>query len=404
MKYWTLEPRDVALFRDARPFGVTNSRAYSLDVPRPSTIAGFLRTHVGSDPETGEFTHHDRLDELIAREVRGPVLVELGDDGNVIETYFPAPADAIFYREELGKPRDGETRSDQAPRAAKNEFARTRYQLCPRASVPGEIVDEEFESRELELVDYREAPSENPGKPSNGPLLWSSKEMAEWLRAPAAVSEVADIRAQGIVSIPHETRTHVSIDGDTGTAKDGHLFAVDFVRMAARHASSEKNVGIRRMAIVAGITGEDTGALVQGSVGTLGGERRVAFTRTIDTTELPWPKAVEISGHRVRVILVTPAIFKGGSIPEPSEIEAENGRVVAAAVGRAEPISGWDYAKGGPKPTCWMVPAGSVFWLDFDSNEAAASWASEHGRGAAIGQKTVDGFGQILIGDGGPHE
>jgi CRISPR-associated protein Cmr3 len=40
------------------------------------------------------------------------------------------------------------------------------------------------------------------------------------------------------------------------------------------------------------------------------------------------------------------------------------GKIAGAAVAEGIPVSGWDLARGGPKPTRFAVPAGSVYFLD----------------------------------------
>jgi CRISPR-associated protein Cmr3 len=403
MKYWTFEPRDVALFRDARPFGVTNNRAYSLNVPRPATVAGFLRTHVGSDPQTGKFVYQDRLDELTERNVRGPVVFEIGADETVVDRYFPAPADAVFFRPD---------RSNNPPSSTepeKHEFQRVRFQLTPRTLQKGELtkqVLEENEERSLELVDYRKPPKKRPGKQAGGPLLWSHERMEKWLNEPKAHEVIRDVRTHGVFEFPHETRTHVSIDRSTGTAKEGHLFSVDFVRYTDKVGPEGRRAdsSLRRLGLLAGISGDEFGVLADDSVGTLGGERRVALARELPGNMPPLPSLHEVTNRRLRLILITPAIFEDGALPSADELGADNATLVAAAVGRAEPISGWDYAHQRPKPTTWLVPHGSVFWLEFETVDAAKSWHEEREGIATIGTQSTDGFGQVLIGDGGPHE
>jgi CRISPR-associated protein Cmr3 len=39
-------------------------------------------------------------------------------------------------------------------------------------------------------------------------------------------------------------------------------------------------------------------------------------------------------------------------------------RLVAAAINRAEVVSGWDIARHSPKPAQRMAPTGSVYWFD----------------------------------------
>ena len=50
MKTWIIEPVDPVLFGDGRPFtAVPGSRATSLPLPPPSTLAGGVRTRHGQD-------------------------------------------------------------------------------------------------------------------------------------------------------------------------------------------------------------------------------------------------------------------------------------------------------------------------------------------------------------------
>ena len=55
-------------------------------------------------------------------------------------------------------------------------------------------------------------------------------------------------------------------------------------------------------------------------------------------------------------------------------------RVVAAALSRAETISGWDLAQQCPKPAMKAASAGSVYWLeDLESSADALRKLVTHG-------------------------
>jgi CRISPR-associated protein Cmr3 len=49
------------------------------------------------------------------------------------------------------------------------------------------------------------------------------------------------------------------------------------------------------------------------------------------------------------------------------------GQIVAAAVPRAEVVSGWDLAQWRPKPARRAAPSGSVWWLELDDTATAGS-------------------------------
>ena len=70
-----------------------------------------------------------------------------------------------------------------------------------------------------------------------------------------------------------------------------------------------------------------------------------------------------LHGHGLRrprsgrlVMMTSPAWFNGW---RPDRL-----RPVAAAVPGYRAVSGWDLARGGPKPNRFMVPAGTVYFLD----------------------------------------
>ncbi|HUY35537.1 MAG TPA: type III-B CRISPR module-associated Cmr3 family protein [Pirellulales bacterium] len=89
-----------------------------------------------------------------------------------------------------------------------------------------------------------------------------------------------------------------------------------------------------------------------------GGEgRRVALHQT---NLFDWPAAPAIGGdQKPLVFLTTPGMFAAGWKPRVLD-----GHLVAAAVPGDVPVSGWDLARRGPKPTRFAAAAGSVYFLD----------------------------------------
>src|SRR5215218_6714985 len=100
MSTWIIEPRDPFIARDGRPFGATpGARAASLNFPFPSTTTGGLRTRVGL--VSGSFDTQ-KIEEVKRIGVRGPLLAELNDDGEVAEWLAPAPLDALLMESVSG--------------------------------------------------------------------------------------------------------------------------------------------------------------------------------------------------------------------------------------------------------------------------------------------------------------
>jgi len=101
----------------------------------------------------------------------------------------------------------------------------------------------------------------------------------------------------------------------------------------------------------------------------LGGEaRRVEVTR-VEPFHWPEPDLKSESPGPVKTLLLltTPALFDPDH-PWRFTETSSNGTLVAAAVSGSLPVSGWDLARGGPKPTRFAVAAGSVYFLEHTSS------------------------------------
>lgn len=355
MTLYIVEPRDSALFRDARPFA-GNAPAVSMDRPWPSTVAGLFRTLNGQD-ENGVWVGNP--EEAKKLEVAGPLLVSLTDDDQVADFYFPAPADAVFFRE---------------PDSDKIKVRR----LHPSGNLgnfisdlPDDLLPTVFESEE------------NPGEATSGPKWWKAEKFFAWLNGKIADGEAG--KDFGTSLSPAEERIHVAIDHTTLTADDGKLFSTHMQRFTERSDNQIKRFGLLAW----------TSADVDKKLAAFGGERRMSRVLPANG-ELPKPPAIE--GTRLRVVLITPGLFSEGW--RPSEERLGGAKLVAACVGRPESVSGWDYAVGGPKAARRMAPAGSVYWLDFESPDAAAKWAQEHQYQSIADneQDRRDGFAIIIAG------
>ncbi len=323
MNVYQIEVRDTLVLRDNRPMVTGAGRATTMELPWPSTLAGVVRTRVGSDAH-GRFVATD-LDALKRIGVQGPWLVETA----TAQPFFPAPRDGVWFHH------DGATRV---------------HRLTPRVTAALRSDDD------LLAVGLDDAPS---GKASSGPRYWSWRAIERWLfgdgRAPDPTS--TDV----LHGLPEEERTHVAL-GEDRTYEDGQLFTT----MQRRFVVEEVGIA-REFAIGFGVS---EGQRLEGGLAAVGGERRVAWiapTRVALPT-LPAFEARLASAKRWKVTLLTPAIFDGGALPASRTLAGLP--IVAAVVPRPEVLSGWDFAArrgdkwGAPKPTRRAVPAGSVYWLD----------------------------------------
>lgn len=115
-----------------------------------------------------------------------------------------------------------------------------------------------------------------------------------------------------------------------------------------------------------------------GATVALGGEARRASVGVVDRPR--WPTVPSGPDRRVSVLLTTPALL-------PLRLGA--GHVVAALEGPREPYSGWDLARGGPKPTRFAAPAGSVYFLEGGDPPSDSVCDEEHARA---------GWGGVVLG------
>jgi len=368
MRPWLCIPRDTAVFRDGRPMASGAGWALSLAQPWPSAVAGLCRTAIGLDPNTGAFAL--KPSDARAIPVAGPWFAELTAAGEVAHWLVPAPADALWHDAEASEARPaGRTR------------IRTRV-------APGVLDTGEGSNGPAGLAPLLPCATLPTGKAVPQPPLWTWPAMEQWLSAPTPQDHLA-FEEVGRSQPADEWRTHVGIEPASQTARDGALFAVEHRRFSFR-AGGE----LRTLAVALGCDDER----LRPSALVLGGERRVSQIVRASQEAPALPGSLEV-GAVLRVIVVTPALFERGYCPGPAGLGA-GVEVVAAAVGRPQAVSGWDFETNSPKATRFAAPAGSVYWLRFADADAARTWAQAHWwRPISDGrQDQLDGFGLCIVG------
>lgn len=388
MKTWIIEPRDPLIVRDGRPFGadIAEARARSLDFPFPSTTTGGVRTRYGL-AKGGNFD-----DALIAEvkgiSVRGPLLVELDAEGKIAQWMFAAPADALWFEHD-----------------AKDDKKDDEHAILKRL-VPLQLREDEKTNLADDLNSVG-LTKPDPKKPFGyAPRYWRWDKFSQWLQDPSVLTKEDKLAVAGFGhnGPQAEERTHVSIAPDTQTAADGALYqtrGLEFTRTIN---------GERRRLAVAVTTDAD---LPDASLSPLGGERRLVTWR--DSTEAlpacPDDLRSAIQNQSVpacRVVLLTPAHFNAGYRPDWL-LQPRYGvtpELKAAAVHRAQVVSGWDFDRtksknGQPKPTRRLAPAGSVYFLKLTGTpEAIGDWMNEMWMNCISDeqQDRKDGFGLIALG------
>lgn len=332
---------DTLLFRDGRPFsdepGAFSAR--TLRTPLPGTIAGFLRTRIGN--KNGKEWDQNKADQVKKIEVAGPIL-KLNDN-----PVFHAPADALVYKDEV----DGNKLKVMCLRPLKDSPKTTNI---PDGMLPMEVT-----------ADAKPEPDYN---------FWTWQDMQTWLLH--ASGDNFPIPKEKIKGLPLEERVHVEIS-ELGTSEEGKLFSAQFLGFE-EYKWEERRKTENGWSLIAKVETSQADPI---GVGQLGGESRPAIVESGSESE--WPacpdelKNTLSSAKHVRMILVTPAIFASGWKPGwlngnntgcPPSVTGCTLKLVAAAVKRREPVSGWDYLHKQPKPVRWMVPAGSVYFFEIQGN------------------------------------
>lgn len=350
MTTWILDAIDPLFFGDGRSVGTgeVNGRA----LPPPQVVAGLARTRQGLDPNGAWVGDPDKAKRVA---VQGPFPALLNRDGSVEEWLFPRPADALLLEGGL------------------------------RRLVPLDLTDWGLRSNlpgaDLAPVGLAVA---DPSKPKPMNALWRWSEVERWLSNPDAPGEI-----RGVAAPPIEMRLHVAIDPATDRAFDGALFSTAGRRMVIEEGS----IGL----------GLQTSATIQAGAAPAGGERRMVRWRQAGKSLPSAPETVlkSAADGAVRVLLATPAIFQHGWLPERLFDAPRGSALVAAGVGRAEVVSGWDLVTNKVRPTRRCAPTGSVYFLRLGGDTAARrAWAQEawlEPRSDADSDR-LDGYGSVLLG------
>jgi CRISPR-associated protein Cmr3 len=366
------------LLGDGRPFSKEEGAqaARSQPLPLPGTVAGFLRTRYGHAQPEWSWTPEEQA-RTLELSVAGPFLLRNGCP------VLPAPADAVI----LGTEQERAPKGDNKPRV---------MPLRPMRPPDGWGCDLPDGMLPLGITEE--------GKPAKGYRYWTAGELFAWLRdAPGANTPAP----KNLAELESESRVHVAMDPATGRGVDSLLFSVRyriFERYRFEKASDKTETRIEEKWTLAARWEAEVPEGMQG-VGTLGGERRLTAVSVRE--KLDWPSGASggSAAPRLRMYLATPALFSGGWKPGWLDAETNEGsppglagtrlKLVAAAVPRRQAVSGWDYAKGGPKAARWMVPAGAVYFFErLEGDACPTDFASV----CDAEQDRRDGYGAALWG------
>ncbi|RMF52943.1 MAG: type III-B CRISPR module-associated protein Cmr3 [Bacteroidetes bacterium] len=363
-----IQPHDVLLFRDGKPFSAgTDIRARSLFPPTPFTIQGAIRARVlfssgvsPADYAQGTTQAAQQLRNLIGSpqgsygqlRLRGPFLAKQ-ENGQWVR-YFPLPADVVCLKG-------------------------TYTLLQPLKDPPWQSnLPVELQTPWLRTTEHLE---EKRG--------WiSEEELGGYLqgKAPEKVHEESEF-------VEREYRFGIALERGRRTVRESHLYLAEFLRLKE---------GVAFWIEVEGISQTDLG----GEKGflQLGGEARAAYYEVQEAGIDSLLTSLNPLPRHFKVVLLTPTWFSGGWQPQGGNWrQFFNGsvRLVSAIIARYQGIGGAyvdDGRRKGPfqKLMRRFVPAGSVYFFEHDGK---ASWAGKPFTETPSGEGDYGriGFGTCVI-------
>ncbi|MFZ3071235.1 MAG: type III-B CRISPR module-associated protein Cmr3 [Anaerolineaceae bacterium] len=353
-----IQPVDVLLFRDGRPFSAgSDHRADSLFPPHPFTLQGAIRTCQLMRLNV-DLQNQQAIEEAIGTpksfgnlRLRGPFLAKQDENARIIR-YFPQPADAYSLGDHKIKPASNPKLPLQGTQTS-----------CSTPMLIG--LDDK------------------PGKGESG--LWLTEEN---LKSYLSGHEVQGIPSEEL--FVRENRLGIGTDPVLGTTLQGALYEVVFIRLVERAGFLEEMEG-------AGYDDWDTKGCLQ-----LGGEYRAATYEIMQGLH-PLPYPVNPLPKQFKLYFATPAYFEQGWLPTNWN-KFFDGKVslVAAALGKYETVGGVNLAhdKNRPdelhRPSRRYVPAGSVYYFKCDDDKSV-TWQTSLIQFAVTELGSEIGFGQIII-------
>lgn len=381
-----IEPNDVWLFRDGRPFSAGDDHhASSLFPPPISTLEGALRAAciAAANVHMDDYVA-GQAPAALAQAIGAPdavaafgitaVYVRKGD-----KRYLPMPTDAYSV--------DGAYRP-----LAIGGPAHVRTNL-PTG---------------LQLL-YRPTPPVAAGTTTNNtPSDQHDKHRADWvevnalhtyLTAPqAADRQIAFADTVALCDLfERESRYGIHLDYGLRRPYEGALYEAEFLRM-------QDDVGIE-------IDVSDLPGLPESGLLKLGGEGKLARYRVLARADTPPILIATPPSNQFRLYCVTPACFDEGWRPSHWDglFPAHKPTLIAAAVPRFEARGGFDmfnllHTQQYPtehrpmhRPSRRYVPAGSVFVFKCDPNKTADA-ADERNTQVVVSSVQTNATWQMLMG------
>lgn len=353
-----IEPLDVMLFRDGKPFSAGEDViASSKFPPFPSTFYGAIRTEILSrqnfqfKPLSQIRDKREYLSEIdsITENLRiaGPFIA----DENHLE-YFPIPKDVMKIKGE------------------------DKYvQLKPR-SLPPFKSDLAFSPLWVK-TNYDEHIEDSKG-------FISESDLKRYLRSDEDNWTILDSDAV----FGREEKVGIGRSGATKTTEEGLFYIAEFIRLKIGFGFT--------LDIEGNVTLPDNGFL------RLGGESRAASYRKIEDRK--WEddeiKKKVKETRKFKLYLLSHAIFEKGWVADWMQTGEKDGltfKLISACMGKPVSVGGFDIVENRPKPMKKAVPAGSVYFFELLEGKVDELFKAFQFKSISD-EKQKEGFGITLVG------
>ena len=387
MSWLFLEPTDVFLFRNGKPFNAgENDTAQSVFPPSPLTLQGALRgaAIINSGMSWDAYDKASKEDEVIQQvgasgigdvgkfRLAGPFIgkwLKQKDKKLMVERYVPLPSDVVWNKYE-----------------ATNDHKEDK-QIDLRIMQPTK--EQDFQS------DVKFKPLNVDEDDEYPPNRWISESvLSRYLQGKPLTTEDT-IKKDALFK--SDNRFGIGMDYKLGTTdrEEGKLYNAEFIQMETE-TGLLMNVADSLIIEAAGAVGLPT----QGVMG-LGGERHTVNFNVVNVSEpvqANYPTIGNTLPNRFKLVFLTPAYFKYGWQPEDWS-KFFDGKVicVSATISRPKLIGGWDSALGHPRTMHRFVPSGCVFYFESDGSVTLKQQAITESP-EWIGDAGHIGFGQVAIG------
>lgn len=361
-----LIPHDVLFFRDARPMAAGEGYGHGAQLPMPHHFHSAVRTallrdidHLNTNKRSVKGRNRQGVRE---RNVSSTQFDDLRTVGPFLHhpehgPLFPIPKDVLSINS--AKSTDGRKTISGEQSISQARLENVGEQVLPLSTVPAT----------KNTIDG----------------FWDAKQISAYLKGDKYdFSPVTRIASTAATIQDSEWRLGIEVDPEKQSTVQGKIYAAEYMRLAD---------GMSFVGQISSKEGKAEKALAEKCRVLFGGEYKLCDCMNVQNGVPDFPRPEIAGGDRflIKWLLLSPALFKGGSIPgwcmKNSARDAlgknavrlwgiENppkAQLLTHTVGDPVNLSGWDTVDNHPKATLKVVPAGAVYWFLCENAETAKS-------------------------------